>query len=119
MLLKSLVFADVPSSTREKFERGSGDPSNGNDVGPVTSASLMIVIEAGKMTAPADRERSWFPPVPSRSTSRMWYGEPEIDTAELSRPQFWRVAMCPSQASTGFETLVVKVIEMQVVLSPE
>ena len=53
-----MVFAVVPSSTREKFVRGDGDPVNGNEVGPFGVASLMIVIEPGKITASAESERS-------------------------------------------------------------
>jgi hypothetical protein len=43
----------------------------------------MTVMLPGKMTASAERERSWLPPDPSRSISRVWYGEPEMATAEL------------------------------------
>ena len=39
----------------------------------------------------------------------MWYGEPLILTAALSRPQSLRVAMCPPQASTGFGSAAVDV----------
>ena len=53
-----MVFAVVPSSTREKFVRGDGDPVNGKEVGPFGVASLMIVIEPGKITASAESERS-------------------------------------------------------------
>jgi hypothetical protein len=48
----------------------------------------------------------------------MWYGEPEIDIAELFKPQSVRVAMCPPQASTGFATVVVNVRVIRVSLSP-
>ena len=89
-----------------------------NDVRAVRTVSFTIVIEAGKMTASADSERSWFPPEPSRSIRRVWYGEPEIATAELSAPQSWRVAMWPPHASTGFATLAVKVIVICADLSP-
>src|SRR5262245_14710132 len=71
------------------------------------TASLMIVIDEGKITASAESERSWLPPFPSRSRSRMWYGEPEMDTAELPAPQSARVAMWPPHARTGFATLAV------------
>jgi hypothetical protein len=71
MLPKSLVFAEVPSSTSEKFVSGEGDPVNAKLVDPSGVACLMIVIEAGKKTAPAESERSWLPPLPSRSTSRV------------------------------------------------
>ena len=53
-----MVFAVVPSSTREKFVRGDGDPVKGKEVGPFGVASLMIVIEPGKITASAESERS-------------------------------------------------------------
>jgi hypothetical protein len=55
---KVIVFAVVPSSTSEKFVRGAGEPVNGKDVAPFGVASLMIVIEAGKITASAESERS-------------------------------------------------------------
>jgi len=58
MFANKMVFAVVPSSTREKFVRGAGDPVNGKEVEPFGVASLMIVIEAGKTTASAERERS-------------------------------------------------------------
>ena len=58
MFANTIVFADVPSSTREKFVRGAGDPVKEKEVGPFGVASLMIVIEAGKITASAERERS-------------------------------------------------------------
>ena len=58
MFENTIVLAVVPSSTREKFVRGDGDPVNGNDVGPFGVASLMIVIEPGKITASAESERS-------------------------------------------------------------
>ena len=44
MFENTIVLAVVPSSTREKFVRGDGEPVNGNDVGPFGVASLMIVI---------------------------------------------------------------------------
>ncbi len=58
ILLNTLVFAEVPSSTSEKFASGEGDASKGKDVEPLGVASLMMVIEAGKMTASAESERS-------------------------------------------------------------
>ena len=82
------------------------------------TASLMMVIEPGKMTASAESERSWFPPPPSRSVSLMWYGEPVMETAALPAPQLTRVAMWPPQARTGFATVVVKLIVIRAVLSP-
>ena len=56
-----IVFADVPSSTSEKFVRGEGEPVKGKDVAPFGVASLTIVIEAGKTTASAESERSCCP----------------------------------------------------------
>ena len=53
-----LVFADVPSSTNEKSARGDGDAVKGKDVAPFGVASLMIVMEPGKITASAESERS-------------------------------------------------------------
>src|SRR5260221_550618 len=50
----------------------------------------------------AGSDLSWLPPGPSRSSSLVWYGEPEMVTAELVRPQSDRAAICPPQASTGF-----------------
>jgi hypothetical protein len=58
MFANTIVFAVVPSSTREKFVRGAGDPVNEKEVGPFGVASLMMVIEAGKTTASAESERS-------------------------------------------------------------
>src|SRR5947207_178597 len=109
MLLNAFVFALVPSSTRLKFVSGDGDAVKPKLVEPFGVASLMMVIEPGKITASAESDRSWLPPEPSRSTSRVWYGDPEIEIAELPRPQSWRVAMWPPHASTGFATLAVNV----------
>jgi hypothetical protein len=58
MFENNMVFADVPSSTSEKFVRGDGEPVKGNEVAPFGVASLTMVIEAGKMTASAESERS-------------------------------------------------------------
>src|SRR6266536_1566420 len=114
----TLVFADVPSSTREKAARGEGLAVNGNEVAPLTLASLTIVTEPRKMTASAESERSWLPPEPSRSTNRVWYGDPGMATHELFAPQSSRVEMCPPHASTGLAWVAVKVIEMRLELSP-
>src|SRR5690349_12570324 len=76
-------------------------------------------MEPGKITASAESERSWLPPLPSRATRRMWYGEPVMAMAELPAPQSVRVAICPPQARTGFATLAVKVIVICADLSPE
>src|SRR5262245_23238084 len=72
MLLKTRVFAAVPSSTRLKFASGEGDAVNEKDVEPVGVASFTTVIEPGKMTAAADNDRSWLPPDPSRLINRVW-----------------------------------------------
>src|SRR5947207_1310676 len=73
---------------------------------------------AGMITAELAVERSWLPPLPSRSTRLMWYGDPVIARAELSAPQSFRVAMCAPQASTAFADVAVKPILMTVELSP-
>ena len=117
ILLKTLVFALVPSATSEKFARGDGLALKGNEVEPCGFACFRIVIEPGKMTASADKDRSWLPPFPSRSINRVWYGEPGIETAELLRPQSLLVAICPPQANTAVE-FAVKVMVMRVELSP-
>src|SRR5206468_1279228 len=118
MLLKSVVFALVPLSTRLKFARGEGDAVNEKENELSGVACLMIVIEPGKMTAAAESERSWLPPAPSRSTSAVWYGEPAMATAELFAPQLRRVEMCADHASTGFATVLVNVMAMLADLSP-
>ena len=118
MPANTLVFAEVPSSTRLKAANGAGDAANAKDVEPSGVASLMIVIDPGKMTASADSERSWLPPAPSRSISRVWYGEPGIATAELSMPQSCRAAMWPPQARTGLATAAENVKVMRADLSP-
>jgi hypothetical protein len=58
MFENTFVFADVPSSTSEKFVSGEGEAVKGNDVVPFGVASLMMVIEPGKMTASAESDRS-------------------------------------------------------------
>jgi hypothetical protein len=109
-LLKTCVFALVPSSTREKFASGGeGVAVKLKLVGPSGMASLMMVIEPGKTTASLESERSWLPPEPSSPSNRMWYGEPEMVTAELVEPQSWRVEMWPPQASTGLLVVAVNV----------
>src|SRR5438552_3239916 len=87
-------------------------------VADAPSAFLITVIFAGKVTASLDSDRSWLPPEPFRSTSRVWNGEPAIDTAELVAPQFSRVAMWPPQARTGLARVGVKVIVIRADLSP-
>src|ERR1700741_4744285 len=118
MPVKALVFAEVPSSTRLKFESGAGLAVKPKDVEPSGVACFTMVMEPGKMTASSLRERSWLPPDPFRSSRREWYGEPVIAIAELFWPQSWREAMWPPQASTGFATFDVNVIVMLALLSP-
>src|SRR5215212_5161471 len=118
MFEKSLVFAFVPSSTSEKLDNGEGDAVKPNDVAPFGVACLTTLIEPGKTTASFESERSWLPPLPSRSTRRMWKGEPEMLTAERLAPQFGRVAMWPAQARTGFAPDAVNVIAIRADLSP-
>src|SRR5438093_11069842 len=65
MSLNTLVFDAVPSSTREKLLRGAGLAVKENEVEPFGVASLTIVIEPGKMTAPA---WSWNCPPPWPAT---------------------------------------------------
>src|SRR3954466_15849837 len=117
MLLNTWVLAEVPSSTSEKLVSGVGEPVNEKEVEPFGVASLMIVIEPGKITASAESERSWLPPEPSRSMSRVWYGDPEMLTAAPVSPQSARVAMWPPQARTGLPT-PVNVIVIRADLSP-
>src|SRR4051794_1240279 len=118
MVPNTFVLALVPSSTRLKEPSGEGEAVKRKLVEPLGVASLMTVIEAGKITASADREWSWLPPDPSRSISRVWYGEPEIETAELFAPHWERDAMCPPQASTASAEEAVKVIVIARDLSP-
>src|SRR5438046_17703 len=99
-----VLFATLPSSNRVKFDSGLGDAAYSNTCELFGTASFTIVIDPGKMTASADSDRSWFPPEPSRSSSRMWYGEPGIAMAALSLPQSARDAMWPPQARIGFAT---------------
>ena len=102
MSANTLVFGARPVVDEARsWSAATAMAVKANVVVPFGVASLMIVIEPGKMTASADSERSWLPPVPSRSIRRVWYGEPEIATAELLAPQSWRVAMWPPQARTG------------------
>src|SRR5262245_46571454 len=61
MPVKFLVLAVVPSSTSEKFVNGSGDAVKSNCCDPLTSASLMMVIWAGNVTASAVSDRSCEP----------------------------------------------------------
>src|SRR4051794_5053441 len=116
MLSKS--FSAVPPTVvRLKFANGVGLAVKGKVAFPPV-VFLMMWMKPGKMTASADSDRSWLPPDPSRSSSRVWYGEPEMVTAELPGPQFCRVAICPPHASTGFARAAEKVITMLADLSP-
>jgi hypothetical protein len=84
---------------------------NEKSVGLVPFAtSLMIVMLPGKTTASLESERSWLPPLPSRSRMRMWKGDPEIATAELLAPQLRRVAMCALQPRVGEVLAAVNVM---------
>src|SRR6266545_3655643 len=100
-------------STSWKPERSGPVVVKLKTVGSLGDVLLMIVIEAGKMAASDESERSWLPPAPSRLTRRVWYGEPEMLIAEAPG-QSSLVAMCPPQVSTGFVTLAVKLIAMLV-----
>jgi hypothetical protein len=71
MPLNTCVLELVPSSTSEKFASGDGDAVKLKLVDELGIASLMIVIEPGKMTASADSERSCCPPEPFRPSDRM------------------------------------------------
>src|SRR5204863_616022 len=117
MFEKACVFADVPSSTREKSVSGEGAVW-GNDVLPSGVACVMIVIDPGNITAPSESERSWLPPVPSRVMRRVWYGEPGTAMAELPIPQSARVAMCPPHARTGLTRVAVNEIGTLAGLAP-
>src|SRR5262249_40420 len=64
MLVKSFSWLSSGwpgSSTNEKFEGGEGDGVKLKTVGPFESASLMMSISAGKITAVAVNERSCAP----------------------------------------------------------
>src|SRR5690242_1515079 len=71
MFPKIFVFAEVPSSTSEKFVTGEGEPVKLKLVEPFGVASLITVSEPGKMTASAESDRSWLPPERSRSMRRV------------------------------------------------
>src|SRR4051794_2341790 len=118
MLLNFFVFAAVPSSINEKLVTGAGVPVKENAVGPSGVACFTTVSEPGKITASADSDRSWLPPEPSRLTSRVWYGDPEIATAELFAPQSARLEIWPPQARTGFAAVAVKVTVRLALVSP-
>src|SRR5437660_5804030 len=60
--------------------------------------------------AAAFSERSWLPPDPSRSSRRMWYGEPEIAPALLPAPQSIWEAMWPPQATRAVALVAVKLM---------
>src|SRR5215475_11552081 len=114
MLLKKQFAAPGPPPVPplvviEQLFNGVGLAVNPNVASPPV-VFLMTWMKPGKMTASAESERSWFPPAPSRSINRVWYGEPEIDTAEPVRPQSVRVEMWPPQARTGLEVVATKLI---------
>src|SRR5438874_12327505 len=120
-----VVLAVPPLVVIEKVAGSVGDPEPTPLVvlaKPNVTAPLpmffTIVTDDGKMTASLESDRSWLPPLPSMSSSRMWYGEPVIATADAPDPQSGRVAMWPPQARTGVATLVVKVSVIDVELSP-
>src|SRR3954469_13566937 len=117
MMSENVLLAVPPTVVRLKFDSGAG-PAVKPKVSLPLVVSLMMVIEPGKTTAAADSERSWLPPEPSRAMSRVWYGEPEMFTAEFNSPQSARAAIWPPQARTGLATLAVKVIVMRADLSP-
>ena len=56
-------------------------------------------------------DRSWFPPEPSRSRNRMWYGDP-LGCAPPSQSAL--DARCPPHASTTVAALAVKLIVSEV-----
>src|SRR2546428_1841597 len=49
------------TSMSEKLESGEGLPVKSKQVGLFGTASFTIVMEPGKITAPAERLRSWAP----------------------------------------------------------
>jgi hypothetical protein len=108
-----------PVSVSEKAASGAGLAVKPKLCELSGTASLMILIEPGKTTAPAERLRSCAPPPPSRETRLVWYGDPEIEIAELARPQSGLLEMCPPQARIAVDPLDVKLIAMLVELSPE
>jgi hypothetical protein len=77
----------------------------------IDAALDCVVKVAGTgATAAAANERSMLPSPPlSRSSRRMWYGEPEIEPAALPRPQSICEAMWPPQASSTVELVAVNV----------
>ncbi len=116
IVLKSFT-AVPPTVVRLKLASGLGPAVKANVAFPPVVFFTMR-MKPGKMTAAADSERSWLPPAPSRSIRRVWYGEPEMATAELLRPQSLRLAMWPPQARTGLATMAVNVIVIRRELSP-
>ena len=97
------------------------DIENGNEVVlELGFVSLVIVIEAGKITAPDARDRSWFPPAPSSPTKRVWNGEPPMLEADVPTGQSRWSPMCPPQARTTVEFAAgaLNVIVIWLLLSP-
>src|SRR5438034_10756497 len=121
-MLSKAVLPVPPLVLIEKLLRGLGLAVKPNDpsivLGVFGNVFFTMWMNPGKTTASADNERSWLPPEPSRPTSRVWYGEPVMATAEFRSPQFGREAMWPPHARTGFATLAVKVIVIRADLSP-
>src|SRR5205823_15063115 len=93
---------------------------NVNGVGPEGFACFMMVIEAGNMTAPDARDRSWFPPAPSSPTKRVWNGEPPMLEADVPTGQSRWSPICPPQARTTVEFAAgaLNVIVIWLLLSP-
>ena len=122
MLSKSCSFVP-PDVVRLKLDSGFGLAVKPNVAFPPVVFFTMW-MKPGKMTASAESERSWLPPEPSRSTRRVWYGEPGMVMAASVSPQppeplpVFRCAMWPPHARTGFATLAVKWILMAADLSP-
>jgi len=58
MFENTFLSLALPSSTSEKLLSGEGDPLKVNEVGPSGVASLMIVMDPGKITASTESERS-------------------------------------------------------------
>ena len=85
-------------------------------VGAAVGATVGVAVGVGLgdggnsfgITAEDWSERSWLPPAPSRLSTRMWYGAPEILKAALPTPQSVSAAICPPQASTAVVAELIK-----------
>ncbi len=77
-----------------------------------TEPELASVSKLGGVGATAEAfiERSWLPPEPSRSSTRMWYGEPLMAPALLPSPQLSCAPTWPPQAITTVSLVEVKEI---------